>query len=199
MVSSLWAQPTMRTLCALAFLGFGVFVALATWLQTLLHPDHVSETTAGALLVAMILTGVVGCAVLPALVSNRDSERGFLLLVVVVGAIGEVLFGTIDAIGARFAIVLVMGIFLLPALPVILTAAERLAGPELAGSAGAIVWLAGNLGGLVVAVIVQVLVHHPLAAFLAMAFIFLCGAPFALRLAPQRERETLPPALPQTP
>jgi predicted MFS family arabinose efflux permease len=199
MVSSLWAQPTMRTLCALAFLGFGVFVALATWLQTLLHPDHVSETTAGALLVAMILTGVVGCAVLPALVSNRDSERGFLLLVVVVGAIGEVLFGTIDVIGARFAILLVMGIFLLPALPVILTAAEQLAGPELAGSAGAIVWLAGNLGGLVVAVIVQVLVHHPLAAFLAMAFIFLCGAPFALRLAPQRERETLPPALPQTP
>jgi predicted MFS family arabinose efflux permease len=182
MVSSLWAQPTMRTLCALAFLGFGVFVALATWLQTLLHPDHVSETTAGALLVAMILTGVVGCAVLPALVSDRDWERGFLLLVVVVGAIGEVLFGAVHLIGIRFAIVMVMGVFLLPALPVILTAAERLAGPDLAGSACAIVWLAGNLGGLVVAVIVQVLVHHPLEAFLTMAFIFLCGAPFALRL-----------------
>jgi predicted MFS family arabinose efflux permease len=191
MVSLLWAQPTMRTLCALAFLGFGVFVALATWLQTLLHPDRVSETTAGALLVAMIVTGVIGCAALPALISERDSERGFLLLVVIVGAIGEILFGAIPWIGARFAIVLVMGVFLLPALPVILTAAERLAGPELAGSAAAIVWLAGNLGGLVVAVIVQVLVHRPLAAFLAMSFIFLCGAPFALRLTPQKARETL--------
>ena len=37
----------MRTLCTLVFLGFGIFVALATWLQTLLHPDGVSDATAG--------------------------------------------------------------------------------------------------------------------------------------------------------
>ncbi len=34
----------MRTLCGLVFLGFGIFVALATWLQTLLAPAGVSET-----------------------------------------------------------------------------------------------------------------------------------------------------------
>jgi nitrate/nitrite transporter NarK len=37
------ANPAMGTLCGLAFIGFGVFVALATWLQTLLHPEGVSE------------------------------------------------------------------------------------------------------------------------------------------------------------
>ena len=182
MIGSLWREPMMRLLSSLAFLGFGVFVALATWLQTLLHPDGVSDTTAGALLVAMIITGVIGCATLPALVSEREIERGFLLVVVFAGAIGAVLLGAMPWIGARFAIVLVLGVFLLPALPVILTAAERLAGARLAGSAGAIVWLAGNLGGLVVALIVQVLVHHPIAAFLTMAFVFLCGAPFAVKL-----------------
>ena len=68
--AALWgASRRCATLRALAFLGFGVFVALSTWLQTLLHPDRVSETTAGALLVAMIVAGVVGCAVLPALVA----------------------------------------------------------------------------------------------------------------------------------
>lgn len=36
-----------------------------------------------------------------------------------------------------------------------------------------IVWLAGNLGGLVVALIVQALVHHPTAAFIAMAVVAL--------------------------
>ncbi len=49
-----------------------------------------------------------------------------------------------------------------------MTVAERLAGPA-AGTAGAIVWMAGNPGGLVVALLVQALVHHPTAAFLAMA------------------------------
>jgi hypothetical protein len=73
------------------------------------------------------------------------------------------------------------GLVLLPALPIILTAAEQLAGPA-AGTAGAIVWMAGNLGGLVVALLVQILVHHPLAAFLAMAVVSLLGLPLAARL-----------------
>lgn len=181
-VKTLWAQPAMRILCALAFLGFGVFVALATWLQTLLHPDGVSDTTAGALLVGMIVTGVVGCATLPALVTRRGGERGFMLTVISVGFAGCLTLGLITAIGARLVVLLIMGSLLLPALPVILTAAEQLAGIELAGTAGAIVWLAGNLGGLVIALLVQALVHHPLAAFIAMAVVFAFGTPLAVSL-----------------
>jgi hypothetical protein len=77
-----------------------------------------------------------------------------------------------------------MGFVLLPALPIILTAAERLSGPALAGTAGAIVWLAGNLGGLVVALIVQALVHHPTAAFLAMGAVSLPAIVLAQRFVP---------------
>ncbi len=76
-----------------------------------------------------------------------------------------------------------MGAVLLPALPVILTRTERLAGAA-AGTAGAIVWMAGNLGGLVVALVVQILVHHPLAAFLAMGAMSLLGFRWPLRLSP---------------
>ena len=35
---ALWGRREIRILSGLAFLGFGVFVALSTWLQTLLHP-----------------------------------------------------------------------------------------------------------------------------------------------------------------
>jgi hypothetical protein len=83
-------------------------------------------------------------------------------------------------LGVRAGVIAVMGLVMLPALPVILTAAERLAGPA-AGTAGAIIWMAGNLGGLVVALVVQVLVDEPLAAFLAMAAISLLGVPLAAR------------------
>jgi predicted MFS family arabinose efflux permease len=177
---SLWRRPEMRTLSMLAFLGFGAFVALATWLQTLLHPAGVSETLAGALLVGMILAGVVGCALIPPLVERYEAEQGFARAVVLVGALGSLALA-LPALGARAAALVLMGIFLLPALPVILTLAERLAGPA-AGTAGAIVWLAGNLGGLIVALIVQALVHDPTGAFIALAVVILAGLPLAGRM-----------------
>ncbi len=178
---ALWALPSMRTLCGLVFVGFGIFVALATWLQTLLAPAGVSEEAAGALLVGMVIAGVVGCAALPPLVARRGIERGFMRAAVIVGGVGCVALGVLPWLGARAAVIAVMGLFLLPALPVILTATERLAGSA-AGTAGAIVWMAGNLGGLVVALLVQGLVHDPLAAFLAMGAVSLLGLPLAARL-----------------
>jgi alkanesulfonate monooxygenase SsuD/methylene tetrahydromethanopterin reductase-like flavin-dependent oxidoreductase (luciferase family)/predicted MFS family arabinose efflux permease len=178
---ALWALPSMRTLCGLVFLGFGIFVALATWLQTLLQPSHVSETAAGALLVGMVIAGIAGCAVLPPLIARRRTERGFMRAVVLVACLGCVVLGAAPWIGVRALALVAMGIVLLPALPVILTAAEQLAGAA-AGTAGAIVWLAGNLGGLAIALLVQVLVHHPLAAFLAMGAVSLLGLPLAARI-----------------
>jgi len=180
---ALWALAPMRTMCGLVFLGFGIFVALATWLQTLLQPSHVSETAAGALLVGMVIAGILGCAVLPPLIARRRSERGFMRAVVLVACAGCVVLGATPWIGARALALVAMGIVLLPALPVILTAAEQLAGAA-AGTAGAIVWLAGNLGGLAVALLVQILVHHPLAAFLAMGAVSLLGLPLAARVTP---------------
>jgi predicted MFS family arabinose efflux permease len=178
---ALWARPEVRVLSGLAFLGFGVFVALSTWLQTLLHPSGVSETAAGALLVGMIVAGIVGCAVLPAPVVRRGAERGFMVAVVAAGCAGSVALAFVGGIAGRAVVLAAMGALLLPALPVIMTVAERLAGAA-AGTAGAIVWMAGNLGGLVVALLVQSLVHHPSAAFLAMALTFLLATPLARRM-----------------
>jgi predicted MFS family arabinose efflux permease len=179
----LWALPSMRILSGLVFVGFGIFVALATWLQTLLHPEGISETTAGGLLVGMMIAGILGCAALPALVARRGAQRAFMRSAAVVSCVGCVVLGVAPWLGVRAAAIAVMGLFLLPALPIVLAAAERLAGSA-AGTAGAIVWMAGNLGGLVVALMVQALVHDPLAAFLAMGAVSLLGLPLAARLAP---------------
>ena len=179
---TLWALPEMRTMCGLVFVGFGVFVAIATWLQTLLHPSGISEQSAGVLLVGMVVAGIVGCAVLPPFLARHEAERTFMLSAVLTSALGCAALGAASMLGVRAGVIAVMGFMMLPALPVVLTAAERLAGSA-AGTAGAIVWMAGNLGGLVVALIVQVLVHDPLAAFLAMAAVSLLGVPLAARFS----------------
>lgn len=182
-VRALWSLGQIRTLCALVFIGFGVFVAIATWLQTLLHPSGVSESEAGALLVGMVLAGIVGCAALPPLIDRRGGERGFMRAVALVACLGCVALGLAPWLGARAVALVAMGAVLLPALPVVLTMTERLAGAG-AGTAAAIVWMAGNLGGLVVALLVQALVHEPLAAFLLMGAVVLLALPFAARLTP---------------
>jgi predicted MFS family arabinose efflux permease len=192
-VRELWALPEMRTMAALVFVGFGVFVALTTWLQTLLEPAGVSEQGAGALLVGMLVAGMVGCAVVPPLVARRGTEPAFMRLAVIAAVAGPALLGLLTPVGIRAVVIAAMGFALLPALPVVLTAAERLAGVAAAGTAGAIVWLAGNLGGLVVALVVQALVHHPLPAFLAMAAIALPALPLARRFPSSRPRAPAEP------
>ncbi|HTZ87450.1 MAG TPA: MFS transporter [Solirubrobacteraceae bacterium] len=178
---SLWALPTMRVLCALVFVGFGIFVALATWLQTLLHPSGVSEATAGGLLVGMVLAGTIGCVAIPGAVARRHAEQRFMLGAVTIACLGCVALAAVPWLAGRALVLAVMGAALLPALPIVLTEVERIAGAA-AGTAGAIVWLAGNLGGLVVALLVQVLVHEPVAAFLALAAVALAGLPAAARI-----------------
>jgi predicted MFS family arabinose efflux permease len=178
---ALWNRQEIRVLSGLAFLGFGVFVALSTWLQTLLHPSGVSETEAGVLLVGMVIAGVIGCALLPTPIVRRGVERGFMWTVVLVGCCGSIALAVVPGVVGKAVVMIAMGALLLPALPVILTVAEQLAGAA-AGTAGAIVWMAGNLGGLVVALLVQVLVHHPVAAFLSMAVVVALAAPLAARM-----------------
>ena len=185
---ALWALPTMRTLCGLVFVGFGIFVALATWLQTLLAPAGVSETDgrraagrdgarrhgrlrgAPAARRAPGTPSAASCAARCSSAASAASPWAWR-----------------PGSGCRRSRSWRSGIVLLPALPIILTAAEQLAGAA-AGTAGAIVWMAGNLGGLVVALLVQILVHHPLAAFLAMAAVALLGLPLAARLSDAGER-----------
>jgi predicted MFS family arabinose efflux permease len=171
---TVWQDRTIRRLAGVAFIGFGFFVALTTWLQTLLKPAHISASTAGWILVAAVLTGVIGSAVLPpSIIKNRLDVRLFRLAgaTTCVACILFALWKSVAAIGIAAGIT---GFLLLACLPVILEVSERRAG-RAGTSATALIWLAGNAGGIVIAIIIQVVVHHPLIAFLLMAGIAACA------------------------
>jgi hypothetical protein len=75
----------------------------------------------------------------------------------------------------------VLGAVLLTDLPLILELVERHAGPA-AGMATALLWLAGNVGGLVLALVVQVLVHHAAVAFVVMAAALVGVSPACIKI-----------------
>ena len=156
----------VRRLAAVAFLGFGVFVALTTWLQALLEPAGISDTTAGWLLGAMVVAGVVSSAIFPPLLARRGQERAFLRAAAVAAAAGCLLLAVAPARGDPGRD------------PARDRAARRAAGAAGAdrartdaASGAAIIWLAGNAGGIVVAVLVQLVNGHPTVAFSLLAVI----------------------------
>ncbi len=177
-----WADRNVRVLCGLLFIGFGAFVALTTWLQALLHNYRISSTTAGGLLVAMVLAGALGAAVLPPLVVSRKAERSMVAGAIIVTVTGAALLAFEHVVAIDAVILVAIGLLLLTLLPVILELSERRAGAN-AGTVTALLWLAGNAGGLVIALLVAVLVHHPTPAFLALALVSLCAAPLVLALS----------------
>jgi predicted MFS family arabinose efflux permease len=186
-----WAQPNVRVLSGLLFLGFGVFIALTTWLQALLHNYRVSSATAGTLLVGMVLAGAIGAAALPPLVVRRRAERATVGAAVAVAVAGSLVLAFEHAVSVDAIALVAIGLLLLTLLPVILELSERRAGPS-AGTVTALMWLAGNAGGLVVAVLVALLVHHPLAAFVALAAISLLAVPLVLALSTDAAGEETP-------
>ncbi len=177
-----WQVGMLRVLSGLAFVGVGIFVALSTYLQPILHRDRISSTDAGLMLAAMLLAGIIGCGILAPFVERRRLERGYLTVTVmlVTGFMVALAF-VHPTIPADFALIAATGFFLLTALPVMLSLIERRMGGA-GGVATSVLLLAGNGGGLIVAVVVGVLSGSALAAFLVLAAAGAIGLPFARRV-----------------
>ncbi len=169
-LKTVWRNRGIRRLAMIAFIGFGFFVAFTTWLQTLLKPAGISASTAGWLLVATVFCGVVGSVVLSPSVIRTRSERGLFIAAGLCLSGSCVVFAFCHSVPAIAVAASLSGFLMLACLPVILELAESRAGP--AGiSATALIWLAGNAGGIVIALLVQTVVHDPTVAFLLMGVI----------------------------
>ncbi len=180
---AVWGDPVLRTTISLVVVGFGVFVGLTTWLQALLEPAGIDETTAGVLLLVMVVAGVVGSVVIPPLAAHHVAERQVLQVSLWVTAGGSALLAVVHPAVAIGLILAVMGLLLLATLPIVLEVTERRAGPR-SGTAAALLWMAGNAGGLVVTGLVAPLLDVPAAAFLLLAVVALLGLPVVKRAGP---------------
>lgn len=180
-------DPGLRLLCALVFVPFGVFVSLSTFLQPLLEPAGVPEATAGLLLAANVVAGVVGCAVVPVFASRHRLEVRVMALALTVTALACVALAGVPGVAVAFVSVVALGLALLPALPIVLELTERRAGAA-EGTATGLIWLSGNLGGLVLAAVVGVLVGQPVVAFLLLAVLSVLTLPLLRALRPAIQR-----------
>jgi predicted MFS family arabinose efflux permease len=171
----------MWVLAGLLFVGMGVFNAVATWLDAILtHFGHGGAS--GYLIAVMTVGGIAGGALLPGIVARRDQRRGMLEIAVVVTAVAFAVIAVAHNPAVGGVLLFVAGFFLLAGLPVVLDWSELHAGPERAAGAAGFLLLAGNLGGVVLVLVVQGVIGNPYASLGALSVAGLAGLALATRL-----------------
>ena len=171
----------MWLLGGLLFVGMGVFNAVATWLDSILtHFGHGGAS--GDLIAIMTVGGMAGGALLPGIVARRDQRRGMLEIAVVVTGVAFAVIAAVHNPVLGGAVLFIAGFFLLAGLPVVLDWSELHTGPERAGGAAGFLLLSGNLGGVVLVLIVQAAIGNPYLSLGALAVACLAGLALATRL-----------------
>ena len=171
----------MWVLGGLLFVGMGVFNAVATWLDSIL--GHFGRGgAAGYLIAIMTVAGILGAAVLPQAVAKRDRRRALLQVTVGVTAVAFLAIAAVHNVAFVGVVLFAEGFVLLAALPVVLDWSELHTGPERAGAAVGFLLLAGNLGGVVLVLIVQGLISDPYLSLGALSAIALAGLALSTRL-----------------
>ncbi len=175
----------------LLFVGMGIFNALATWLDAIMsHFGH--GAASGYEFAILTVAGILGAAMLPQAAAKRDRRRTMLQVTVAVTAVVFAVIALWHGVVVTGVALAVEGVVLLAALPVALDWSELHTGPERAGSAVGFLLLAGNLGGVVLLLIVQAVIGSPYASLGVLALAALGGLALSTRL-PARAGEPVRP------
>jgi MFS family permease len=179
-----------RLLCAILFIGNGAFVAILQLIDQILKPKHptISQDTAGLIGAVMVIAGVVGCVIIPSLSDKYMRRKPFLLIAAGVAVPTLFLIAQLNSVTQIFVVAGITGFFLLSAFPLVLTFAEETTGAHLTGTGTAILLLLGNLGGVVLTLVMEAM--KPLTgagrqfywAMILLALLFAVGFVIALFL-----------------
>lgn len=148
-------------LFAIAFLALGYFNGFTSWLEQILAPNGVSAESAGNAGASLIVGGILGAAIIPAISDAAKRRKPFLVACcIMAGALTWPLSRSGDGI-QLYAMSSLLGFFFLPGYALLLSATEEFAGKDKAGSATGLLMLFGNFGGVVVSILMDAVKAGP--------------------------------------
>jgi MFS family permease len=127
-----------------SFIGLGIFNGVTTWIENIVRPRGFTPTDAGTIGALMVVGGLVGAVVLPML-SDKQQKRQRYLMIAFVGTIPGLLgltFATSSLL--LFGSAVIMGFFLVSALPVGMQYAAEITYPTPEGTSNGLIQLFGQ-------------------------------------------------------
>lgn len=168
-------------LAGAAFVGFGLFNAMVTWLDPILTGLG-RPGAAGWSGTVMIIAGIAGAAVVPNIAARSDRRRAALLAVACIGALVPLAMAVAPGTVVETLLLATSGCAALAGLPLILDFSERVAGAANAATAAGFVTLVGNLGGTAYVLVVQLLLGDAQTALIVLGLLGLPAVWIAGRL-----------------
>jgi MFS family permease len=142
--------PHFRRYLVIAFIGLGIFNGVTTWIEGIVKPRGLGSEEAGIAVAVMLIAGVIGAVLIPALSDKRGSRRPFIQ----VGILGAIpgLVGL--ALAPSFPLILassfVLGFFLVSVNPTGTQYASEIALPTPEGTSNGLISLAGQVSVVLV-------------------------------------------------
>jgi len=129
---------------AVSFIGLGIFNGVTTWIENIIRPRGFTPTDAGTLGALMIVGGVIGAVVIPAL-SDKYHKRQLFLFISFIGAIPGLIGLTFATSGTLlFISAFVLGFFLTSAMPVLMQYTAEVTHPTPEGTSNGLIQLFGQ-------------------------------------------------------
>lgn len=142
----------------IALIGIGVFNGLATWLEKILNELHqIPMTDAGTIAAILILSGMLGCIIIPIASDKIMRRKPFLLLASSIGAVSVVSLMIAKGFVLNMVNGIMLGFFLISALPIMLTMSTEITGARFAGISVGYLQLLGNAAAVAIVPIMEAL------------------------------------------
>ena len=152
---SLLKHKDLIILSVVSFLALGYFNGIITWIEPILATNGFNAEQAGIVGGLIILGGIFGSIILPALSDKLRKRKPFLIGCSIAGLLISYPFCVTTDYMAVLIIGASLGFFFLPGYALLLAMSEEIVGAEKAGASTSLIMLTGNLGGTIVIILMQ--------------------------------------------
>ena len=142
-------QADMIYLIIVFFISLGIFNAVTTWIEQIVKPRGFSITEAGICGALMMVGGIIGAAILPAL-SDKMRKRRIFIVITLIGAVPGMIGLTFVASYIPLLISsFVLGFFLMAGAPICFQYSAEVSYPAPEATSQGLLLLAGQISGII--------------------------------------------------
>ena len=129
---------------AVVFIGMGIFNGITTWVETIIRPRGYAPTEAGTLGALMLIGGLLGAVVMPAISDKLHKRQPFMLLGMALAIPGLIGLTFASAYWVLIISAFSLGFFLVSPFPIGLQYAAEVTNPTPEGTSNGLIQLFGQ-------------------------------------------------------